>query len=115
MAEEPEKSFGRLVLARAWFAAWAFFESKTKDAVLFVSFLVVGGVAYYCLFGLPATKDQIVPVLIFTVGPMVALWLLLFVWHLWLAPAALAYQAAREALARPPTVRATAAGKRGVG
>jgi hypothetical protein len=97
MDEIKEPSFGRLVVYRAWFAAWQFFESKLRDAILFAGTLFVGGVAYYLLYGLPATEEQIVPVLIFTVGPIVGLWLLLFIWHLWLAPSALIYEAARKA------------------
>src|SRR5438552_2885117 len=91
-----EPSFSKQVLSRAWFAAWQFFESKTRDAILFVFLFGSGAVAYYQLFGWPATKEQVVPVLIFTVGPIVGLWVLLFLWHMWLAPAALAYEAAKE-------------------
>ena len=36
--------------------------------------------------------------MIHVAAPVVLLWLLLFVWHLWLAPAALAYETAREAV-----------------
>jgi len=91
-------TFGQQVGRRAWFSAWAFFESRTRDAVLFTVIVAIGGGTYYKLYGWPAAWEQIVSILIFTVGPIVALWLLLFLWHLWLAPTALAYEAAREAV-----------------
>lgn len=100
MAEGSDISFARLVINRAWFSAWAFFESKVRDAILFAVLFATGGGAYYRLYGWPAAKEQIVPVIIFTVGPMVALWMVLFIWYLWLAPSALAYEAA---MARPST------------
>jgi hypothetical protein len=107
MAEDKEQTFGRTVINRAWFEAWLFFESKTRDAILFAILFAAGGVVYYRLYGWPATKEQVVPVLIFTVGPIVGLWMLLFVWHLWLAPSALAYEEARKAFLEQKTDRAS--------
>lgn len=80
----------------AWTSAWSFFGSKVRDAIIFVVLLSVGGAAYYRLYGLPATQDQVIPVLIFTVGPMVGLWMLLFLGHLWMAPYALIYEVVNQ-------------------
>lgn len=92
MAQGQEPLFHWLVARKAWFAAWRFFEKKPRDAILFLVFIAAGGFVYYKLYGLPATKEQIVPVLIFTVGPIVALWVAIFIWHLWLAPFAILYE-----------------------
>ena len=37
-----------------------------------------------------------VPVLFFTVGPIIAFWLAVFIWHLWLSPGALVFEAIEQ-------------------
>lgn len=111
MPEEQERSFESKVIRRAWFAAWRFFEATPRKAIVYLVLVAVGAVAYYVLHGVPATKEQLVPVFYFTIGPLMALWALLFIWHLWLAPAGLAYEAARQAeeairVSRPPPIPA---------
>lgn len=101
MAEGQESSFGQKVLRRAWRETWEFFDSTLSKAVASAIMVLLGWIAYYLSYGLSATKDQIVPILFFTVGPFLAFWALIFIWHLWLAPLAFTYEAARE-LARMP-------------
>ncbi len=106
MAEGSEPSFGWLVLTRAWFGAWAFFDSWKRDLVVFVVSFAAGEATYYRLHGLPATWRDGLDNLIHLAAPVVIIWLLLFAWHLWLAPSALAYEAARKAAttkAAPPS------------
>ncbi len=92
---EEERSFGRLVFNRAWYATWRFFGSAPRDIALFIFSTVGGFSAYYLFNGLPAALDQAMSVVAFTVGPLGILWLLLFAWHMWLAPMGLAYEAAK--------------------
>jgi len=109
MAEQTKDlSFGRKVGRRAWVSAWLFFDAKPKHAATFVVLFIGGGIAYYWLYGLPAAWEQAVVILIFTVGPIVALWCLLFLWQMWLAPAALVYEQAMQAERRsvPPVMTA---------
>jgi hypothetical protein len=96
MAEvEQELTFGRQVFRRAWSSAWAFFGSWQRDAGLFVFFTVVGGVPYYWRHGWPDTWSDTLDAVLSVAAPAIVLWLLLFVWHLWLAPSAIAYEAAK--------------------
>ena len=99
-SESSPASFSRQVLSKAWFSTWKFFEDMGRDAALFTISVVGGGIVYYTLHGLPAELEQIVEALIFTVGPVVVLWLLLFTWHLWLSPAALLYEQAKSLTAQ---------------
>lgn len=102
MAEGSEPSFGWLVFRRAWFGALGFFESWRRDLLAASVSFAVGESIYYRTHGLPATWADGVDNLIHLLAPVVVLWALLFVWHLWLAPSALAYEAARKAAAAAP-------------
>ncbi len=100
--EQNDSSFGRQVFDRAWFGAWNFFGSRMRDIAIFGASLVFSGLLTWFLFDLNETWAQVMSVLIFTVAPAVAIWLLLFLWHFWLAPSAIAYEAARKAYAQNP-------------
>lgn len=96
MAEESKRqSFGQLVLARAWWSSWKFFRDARHD-------LTVGALAIVLTIYQQATQQH--PLTMWDVAagvvtfimPFVIVWALLFLWHFWLAPAALAYEAARD-------------------
>ncbi len=99
-------SFERQVLARAWFGAWAFFESWRRDIGVFVFSLVVGGWAFWKVHGWHAAWSDAMDVLIHVAAPAVILWLLLFVWHVWLAPSAIVYEELRKAQTAAPIEKA---------
>jgi hypothetical protein len=102
MAEgNSDPSFSWLVLKRAWFGALGFFESWQRDLVAFFFSFGIGEAIFYRTHGWPATWSDGMDNLIHLVTPVVVLWVLLFVWHLWLAPAALAYEAARQSVTHP--------------
>jgi hypothetical protein len=106
MAEGGKPSFGRLVIKRAWFSAWEFFDSWKRDTVLACASIVVGEVSYYRQHGLPATVLDLVYNALHLVAPLAIVWGILFLWHFWLAPYALVYEAARASAAKPSTVTA---------
>jgi hypothetical protein len=103
MTDTEEPSFDRLVLSRAWFSAWQFFESWRRDIGVFLFSLVVGGGVFWKLHGWPGAWSDAVDVLIHVAAPAVVLWGLLFFWHLWLTPSALAYEAIKSPQFFPAT------------
>jgi hypothetical protein len=103
-----ESSFSKQVLSRAWFAAWGFFDSWKRDLVLFAASLVVGGGYYLQDHGWPKDVWGAMDAIIHAAAPAVIIWLGLFLWHLWLAPSALAYQAAKEAISEAHAARPAA-------
>ena len=64
-----------------------------------VSILLCGGrmVVIQRFMGWPDTWKDAMDNLIHIAAPAVAIWVLLFIWHLWLAPSALVYEALKEA------------------
>jgi hypothetical protein len=97
MAETKPATFEWQVISRAWFSAWQFFESWRRDIGVFVFSFVVGEWLFFRVHGWPDTWKDAMDNLIHIVAPAVAIWILLFVWHLWLAPSALVYEAFRKA------------------
>jgi len=107
MAEEgtKQKSFGQLVLARTWWNSWEFFGSVRHDVsigVISVIFTIYHQTTKQHPFTLWDVGAGVVTLLL----PFVVVWALLFLWHFWLAPSALAYEAMKEAQTSKPTMSA---------
>jgi len=104
MAEDTEPSFGKLVGLRAWWAAWKFFEDVRHDIALGAIAIFLAAYQQYTSHGLSVSLRGAGEAVVAFLLPFVIVWLLLFIWHLWLAPAALAYEAMRKAAHDAATV-----------
>lgn len=100
MVNGPEFSFWRM-LVRAWWSAWAFFESWRRDVGVAVFSLFVGEAIYFHSHGLPDTWRDGVDNLIHAAAPAVALWLVIFAWHFLMAPFSVLYEAAKASAQQP--------------
>lgn len=87
-----ESLFGWLVFKQAVAGTRKFFGSKTRDVVLAFLALVVGFGVYWYFRGLPVAIDQLLSILMFTTVPFTLFVMSVFIWNLWLAPAALLYE-----------------------
>ena len=92
-------SFSRAVFGRAVADTWQFFEYKPRDFILFLVTLLLGAACAYVFIGKLETKNELVLSGAFTLAPSAIVIAAVFLWHLWLAPAAVAYDAAMAALA----------------
>src|ERR1051325_830687 len=99
-------SFSRQVFGYAVSHTRRALASKTRDAAWALPLALLGFAIYYFRFGWPAMSHQFVDALYTTIAPIIIAVAGVFLWHLWLAPAALAYEAARAAR---PTVAPTVA------
>jgi hypothetical protein len=97
MADDQEPSFGWLVLRKAVADTKEFFGSTTRDVAMGAFLAVLGFANYWRRYGLPAVRDEFLSAFYSTFEPLLIVVAMVFVWHLWLAPAAIAYEAARTA------------------
>jgi hypothetical protein len=100
MAAPSAPSFGRLVFGRALSETWHLFNSKLKDA-LYVVLSIIVGFPLYALFwglpnGMPRAMTDVIPIVMFSFVPLGIFVACVFLWNLWLAPIALAYEATKE-------------------
>lgn len=95
--DKNEPSFGHLVWARAWWSSWSPFRDRRLDIVLGLISLIVLAVRKSNTPEFPQSLDDWSADIVSVLAPFVIVWFILFVWHFWLAPAALAYEAAKEA------------------
>lgn len=75
MADGAEPSFGWLVIKRAWFGAWRFFDSWKKDTALALVSIAVGEASYYRQHGLPASMLDGLYNALHLVAPLTIIWL----------------------------------------
>lgn len=94
---QKEKTFGQVVLGRAWWSSWRFFEDVWNDLRVGAVAILLTIYQHYQAHGFSVSLEDGWSAVVTFLIPFVAVWALLFVWHLWLAPAALAYEAAKEA------------------
>lgn len=90
--DEDESSFGSLVFGHAVSETWKFFKSAPRDIAMVVLSIVIGFGAFWYLKGLPVALDQLLSVLLFTTLPFTMFVVSVFLWNMWLAPAALSYE-----------------------
>lgn len=103
-------SFGRLVFGRAISDTARFFKYTRRDLILGAITVLLGGTLAYLFVGKADTMKELAFIAAFTLAPAGILMIAVFAWHLWLAPAAIAYEAALKALMRdnpPSTADAT--------
>lgn len=92
MAEEGEPSFSRLVFGKAVSDTARFLAYTKRDLIFGVITVALGaGLAWYFV-GKADTMKEMVFFAAFTVAPAGIVMIAVFIWHLWLAPAALAYE-----------------------
>ena len=104
MAEGTEPSFGRLVFGKALSDTGQFLKYTRRDLIIGCVTMVLGILLAYLVVGKTDTMKEIVFFTAFTLAPAGAVMFAIFIWHLWLAPSALAYEAARSAVARATAV-----------
>lgn len=95
-APDDEPTFGRQVLSRAWFNAWAPIKDRRLDIVLGLVGAVLA-IGHATKTGWTWTYPDFLGAVVSLFAPFVAVWVVLFVWHFWLAPSAIAYEAAKAA------------------
>lgn len=105
MGGDDKKSLERQVLERAWRGTWAFFGSWQRDLAVFSLTLAVVAANYYLRSGWPTDWWAVMDYLAVLVAPVCILWLLLFVWHFWLAPFGVIYQAWMDSIPEQPLIR----------
>lgn len=102
MAEAKEPlSFGRLVFGKAVSDTIGFLRYTTRDLILGAVTLALGAGLAYVFVGKADTMKELVFVAAFTFAPAGIVLISVFVWHLWLAPAALAYEAFQKTIPEP--------------
>lgn len=92
-----ESSFSAMVFNRAVKDTVHFFGYTIRDIVLGGVTLSLGALFAYVFIGKADTMREIVLIGAFTLAPAGIILCAIFLWHLWLAPVALAYDALREA------------------
>jgi len=97
---KPEPSFGWLVFGKAISDTVQFLRYTARDIALGAISLLLGGVLAYLFVGKADTVREFVFIGAFTFAPAGIVMFAVFLWHLWLAPAALAYEAVKVASLR---------------
>jgi len=98
-----EPSFGRLVFGRALADTGRFLGYTKRDIILGGITLALGGFLAYVFVGKADTLKEFAFIAAFTFAPAGIVMIAIFVWHLWLAPSVLAYEAVRSAAALSTT------------
>jgi hypothetical protein len=98
MAKGTEPSFGRLVFGKALSDTGQFLKYTKRDAMLGVFSLALGGTLAYVFVGKADTLKEFAFIAAFTFAPAGIVMIAVFIWHLWLAPSALAYEAAKASV-----------------
>ncbi len=96
MDEHQEPSFGRQVVRRAWFASWKFFEDRRHDIGLGFLGVLLAAYQRFTIRGISTSLPDLGMDCVSILAPFVVMWALLFVWHFWLAPSAMVYDASRR-------------------
>jgi hypothetical protein len=110
VSDEALPSFTKLVLGRALLHTYQVFKSKILDAIYVLVSCLVGAPLFIWLWGMPDAMKETIGLIGFAFAPLGVFTAIVFVWQLWLAPAALAYEAAS---ARAETESAPANQQRG--
>lgn len=97
-------SFSRLVFGRAIRDTFRFLGYTRRDLVLGAIALILGAMCAYVFVGKANTMSELASIAAFTLAPGGMILFSVFVWHLWLAPNVLAYEAAHAALRRAPAI-----------
>ncbi|HEX3810453.1 MAG TPA: hypothetical protein VHW02_12240 [Rhizomicrobium sp.] len=92
MEQTKTKTFGYLVVERAWSSAWKFFGSWKHDASVATVSIIFGEWSYYKDHGLPASLQDGVYNALHLAAPAAIIFILLFLWNFWLAPSAIVYE-----------------------
>ncbi len=89
--EDRDGVFLTLVLRKGWEnTAWAL-GSKRLDFGVTAVCLLIGTPAYWRCFGWPATVEQVVPLMFFTLGPPIVLAAFVSLWCFSVAPSAVLF------------------------
>ncbi|GAA0546203.1 hypothetical protein FHS83_000725 [Rhizomicrobium palustre] len=96
MVDETTPSFGRSVLGKAFSDTKLFFRYTMRDAILAITTLALGVWFAYTFIGKTDTVKEIAFMAAFTFAPLFIVALTIFIWHLWLAPAAITYEAMKS-------------------
>lgn len=91
-----EISFSRLVIARAATNTVRLFASRLKDAGYVLASLAIGWTIYYAIWGVPRAMAEILPVLVFSIAPLIIFAVFAFLWHLAIAPEELVIEAIKK-------------------
>lgn len=109
MGHGKNKSFGRLIAVRAFEGTLSTFRTD-RTAVLVAVALVVVSLLIQCIAnGWQAMMAEWGNALLFTLLPIAVVGSVIFLWNLWIAPAAIAFETARKALAEVEASRTQAA------
>jgi hypothetical protein len=95
MSGTEQPTFSSLVFGKAISETRQFFGSKPRDLALATVSIATGFGLYWYFQGWPVAMEQFASVAAFTLAPLGLVLLAVFFWNLWLAPAALAYEAAK--------------------
>jgi hypothetical protein len=99
MAEGNEPSFGWLVIVRAWQGTLETFETTWRAIVLAIVLAIVSLGVQFGHSGKDAMMADVGTTIWQTLLPIAVVGGIILFWNLWLAPAALAFEAAQKALA----------------
>ncbi|MBL6854434.1 MAG: hypothetical protein ISS15_03040 [Alphaproteobacteria bacterium] len=95
-------SFSGLVFGRAVKDTATFLGYTRRDLIIGAIALILGAGCAYLFVGRADTMNELALIVAFTLAPAGLILFAVFIWHLWLAPSVLAYEAAQEAFKRPP-------------
>ena len=93
-----EYSFTRLVWGYAISHTWKAFRSKVWDAFYVLISSIIGVPLFIWMFGVPEATKEALGLIGFAFVPLGIFFICGFVWNLWLAPSALAYDAVNNRL-----------------
>lgn len=91
---ETTPSFTGLVIGYAVSHTFRIFRSKIYDALYVLFSCIVGVPLFIWLWGMPDAVREGAALILFAFAPLGVFTASVFIWHLWLAPAALAYEGA---------------------